>query len=237
MSTIDANEIKKFANLSTKWWDYNGPFKQLHKMNRIRVAYIKDVLQQQKLISSKVFNGLNVLDIGCGGGILSVALSRLGANVTGLDAAASNISVAKHYAEENDHQINYVQSTAEDFITKNNTYDVVCALEIIEHIADIRLFLQSIIQLTKRGGVIFISTFNKTCKSYLQGVLLAEYVLRMVSIGTHNWNKFIEPSTIVEYLKNCELLDMQGIKFNPFIGEWHFDSRIDVNYIMALKKI
>ena len=237
MSTIDTSEIKKFADLSARWWDYEGPFRQLHKINRVRVSYIKDILQQLELISNNSLKGLHVLDIGCGGGILSTALSRLGAEVTGLEVAADTISVARHYAIENGLQINYIQSAAEDFAVKGKIYDIVCALEIVEHVADIELFLQSVVKLTKGGGLIFISTLNKTYKSYFHAIFLAECVLRMVPIGTHNWSKFVKPSTIAEDLQGCKLIDMKGMKYRPFMDEWSLDFSVDVNYIMAFKKL
>ncbi|MDJ1407167.1 MAG: bifunctional 2-polyprenyl-6-hydroxyphenol methylase/3-demethylubiquinol 3-O-methyltransferase UbiG [Candidatus Midichloria sp.] len=238
-STFDPTEVKKFADSAANWWDHNGPLKQLHLMNRVRIPYIKTILQQEKLITGDRFDQLNMLDVGCGGGILSVPLSRLGANVTGLDVCAENIQIAKDYAKHNGHHINYVTSTIEDFAKKRASYDVVCALEIVEHVADINLFLESMAQVAKSGGVIFISTINKTFKSYVQAILIAEYLLKMVPRGGHDWNKFVEPSTIVDILShnNCSFIGMKGVKFNPLTAEWYLDHNVDVNYIIALRKL
>ncbi|WHQ46450.1 MAG: bifunctional 2-polyprenyl-6-hydroxyphenol methylase/3-demethylubiquinol 3-O-methyltransferase UbiG [Candidatus Midichloria sp.] len=238
-STFDLTEVKKFADLSANWWDYDGPLKQLHLMNRVRIPYIKGILKQEKLIKGDQLNQLDILDVGCGGGILSIPLSRLGANITGLDACAENIQIAKDYAKYNNYHINYVTSTIEDFATKRILYDVVCALEIVEHIADINLFLESIAQVTKPRGIIFVSTINKTLKSYVQAILIAEYLVKMVPQGGHDWNKFVEPSTIVDILSRnkCRFIGMKGMEFSPLTGEWYLDCNVDVNYIMALRKL
>ncbi|MDJ1257488.1 MAG: bifunctional 2-polyprenyl-6-hydroxyphenol methylase/3-demethylubiquinol 3-O-methyltransferase UbiG [Candidatus Midichloria sp.] len=238
-STFDSTEVKKFADLAANWWDYNGPLKQLHLMNRARIPYIRTILQQEKLISGDRLDQLDILDVGCGGGILSVPLSSLGANVTGLDACAENIQIAKDYAKHNNHHINYVTSTIEDFAKERVSYNVVCALEIVEHVADLNLFLESVAQVVKPGGIIFVSTINKTFKSYMQAILIAEYLLKMVPRGGHGWNKFVEPSSIVDILSrnNCSFIEMRGMKFNPLTTEWYLDRNVDVNYMMALRKL
>jgi len=237
-STLDPDEVKKFTDISNAWWDQEGPFKQLHLMNRVRIPYIKNILFQQSISDGQFLNGLRIIDVGCGGGILSIPLSKLGASVTGLDASIENIAIANHYAKNNGHNIDYVHSTIEEFVVKKS-YDVVCALEIVEHVADVNLFLESVVSTIRPGGIIFVSTINQTLKSYAQAILIAEYALRIVPVGTHKWSKFIKPSTIAEIFadNNMQLIDMKGMKLNIFMNEWYLDDNVDVNYIMAFKKI
>lgn len=226
-TTIDYAELDKFGKMSDAWWDENGPFKHLHLMNRIRVGYIKNYTE---------IKGKSILDVGCGGGILSVPLYRLGGKVTGLDAEIDNIHIAKRYADELDYDINYVCDSIENFQEKK--FDVVCSLEVIEHVADVQLFLKSICNTVNNRGLIFISTINRTIRSYLKTILIAEYFMKMVPVGTHDWDKFIKPSTLCALFNEngFDVLNISGMNYNVLLSEWYLSQNIDSNYIMVARK-
>ena len=226
-TTIDSAELDKFAKLSQSWWDETGPFRQLHLMNPLRIGYIKDHVT----IADK-----KILDVGCGGGILSVPLHRLGAEVVGLDAELQNIKIAESYASIHDYNIKYVCDSIENF--QQEKFDIVCALEILEHVSDVPLFIKSLCNVVADDGLIFISTINKTIKSYLKTILAAEYILKMVPIGTHEWNKFIKPSLIYNLLdqNNFDIIDISGMHYNPFLSQWYLNKDVSSNYIMVAKK-
>ena len=239
MQTVDHTEIQKFSDLSESWWDHDGPFKHLHLMNRVRTQYIQNILNAEKAICGHRLTDLELLDVGCGGGILSISMSRLGAKVTGVDISHDNIVVARSYADSKGCDVNYVESTAEALVADEKCYDIVCAMEIVEHVADIKIFLESIIKLVKKDGFVFISTINKTVKSYLQAKFLAEYILRIVPVGTHDWDKFVKPSDIAFFMRDrgCRLLDIKGMKYNILNNAWSLSHEPNVNYIMALQKL
>ena len=222
-STIDEKEIAHFSNYANEWWDQSGEFKVLHKINPARIEFIKSCIEPK---------GLNILDIGCGGGLLCEPLTRLGANVTGIDASSENIEIAKVHAIDHGLTINYINGAAEDLSQK---YDVVCALEVIEHVSSPRQFLNVCCNLVKPGGLLFISTLNRTMKAYLLGVLLAENVLKWAPKGTHNWKKFVRPNEIRRWLSDEFTVNkINGIDYSIIQDEWKLTPEADINYIMCI---
>jgi len=234
MSSVNKKEIEKFSNMADEWWDPHGKFKPLHKFNPIRIKYIKEnIIDQFKLRNkSKPLSGINVLDIGCGGGLLSEPMYRLGASVTGIDASYKNIKIAKIHANKNRLKINYICSSPERLkITKK--FDVILNMEIVEHVEDISFFLKSCSKLLKKNGLMFVATINKTLKSYVFAIVGAEYVLRWLPIGTHEWEKFVKPEELKEILtKNkLSLKKFDGMHYNIIKDEWSVTRDLSVNYI------
>ena len=238
-STINKTEIGKFNKLSAEWWDPEGSFKPLHKFNPIRIKYIKDSIIQYFNIKSKniPLKNINILDIGCGGGLISVPMKRLGANVVGIDASLKNIKVAKIYSKKNNLQIKYICSSPEKLKIKKK-FDVLLMLEIVEHVNDINLFIKQSSKFLKKNGLMFVATLNKTLKSYIFAIIGAEYILNWLPIGTHDWEKFMKPNKLINIAKNSKLnlIDLNGIKFNPLIDKWSLSSDKSVNYIANFKK-
>ena len=238
-NTINKKEIEKFSKIAEEWWDPTGKFKPLHKFNPIRISYIKeniiDTFNLQKNDNS--LKGIKILDIGCGGGLLSEPMARMGADVTGIDASEKNINVAKLHAEKNELKIKYYCSSPENFKT-DDKFDVILNMEIIEHVDDVDFFLKSCAKLLKRNGIMFVATLNKTLKSYLFAIIGAEYVLRWLPIGTHEWEKFIKPEELINLTKKCNLIlnDLKGVKFNLLLNEWKLSSDKSVNYIAKFTK-
>jgi len=230
ITTANVAEIKKFSDMADEWWDEQGKFKPLHKMNPVRIEYIKNIVGD--------FKGKKVLDIGCGGGLLSIPMARMGAKVIGIDASSKNISIAENYAKRQHVELDYEVALVEEF-SKNNEgkFDFVTALEIIEHVDNVELFLNEVAKTVKPGGLLFVSTINKTLKSFALAKVAAEYILRWVPKGTHDWNKFITPVEISNVLcSKFEQQDLSGMVFNPITNSWSISSKVDVNYIMAFKK-
>ena len=194
MTSVNKKEIDKFSKMADEWWDPEGKFKPLHKFNPIRIKYIKEnIINNFKLKNkSKPLSGINILDIGCGGGLLSEPMSRMGANVTGIDASDKNIKIAKLHSKKNKLKINYLCSSPEKLKIKKK-FDVILNMEIVEHVEDIDFFLKSCSKLLKKNGLMFVATINKTLKSYVFAIVGAEYVLRWLPIGTHEWEKFVKP--------------------------------------------
>ena len=238
-STINKTEIGKFNKLSAEWWDPEGSFKPLHKFNPIRIKYIRDSIIQYFNIKSKniPLKNINILDIGCGGGLISVPMKRLGANVVGIDASLKNIKVAKIYSKKNNLQIKYICSSPEKLKIKKK-FDVLLMLEIVEHVNDINLFIKQSSKFLKKNGLMFVATLNKTLKSYIFAIIGAEYILNWLPIGTHDWEKFMKPNKLINIAKNSKLnlIDLDGIKFNPLIDKWSLSSDKSVNYIANFKK-
>ena len=235
-STINKEEIEKFSKIAEEWWDPAGKFKPLHKFNPIRIEYIKNnIIKTFKLDNkNKPLEKIKILDIGCGGGLLSEPMSRMGASVTGIDASNKNITVAKLHAKKNKLEIEYICSSPEIFKT-NVKYDVILNMEIIEHVEDISLFLNSCTKLLKKNGIMFVATLNKTLKSYIFAIIGAEYILRWLPIGTHDWNKFIKPEELEKKLtdKNFTTSNIEGLKFNPIFNQWKKSDDLSVNYIIS----
>lgn len=238
-STVDKDEIEHFSRLASQWWDPTGKFKPLHVINPLRIELIRDLACQhfgKSLPHSSPFDGLKLVDIGCGGGLIAEPMRRLGAAVTAIDASDKNIKTATVHAQQNELDIDYRHSTAEALAEAGEQFDIVLALEIVEHVADYELFLSTISRLVKPGGMLFCSTINRTAKSYALAIVGAEYVLRWVPIGTHQWKKFLRPSEICRPLRTngVEITDMRGMVMNPFNGKWHWDEKdMAVNYIVS----
>ncbi len=240
MGTINKKEIEKFSKIADEWWDAEGMFKPLHKFNPVRISYIKEKIISHYNIKSKLqpLKNIELLDIGCGGGLLSEPMCRLGANVTAIDALQKNINVASYHAKKNNLKINYLCSSPEKISFKKK-FDVVLNMEIVEHVDDLNLFLKKSSLLLKKNGLMFVATLNKTLKSYFFGIIGAEYVLRWLPIGTHDWNKFVKPKKLLELGKknNLELIKIDGVSFNLFRNEWLITEDHSVNYITQFKKI
>jgi len=240
MSSVNKKEIEKFSKMAAEWWDPSGKFKPLHKFNPIRIKYIKEnIINNFKLKAKKrPLDKINILDIGCGGGLLSEPMTRLGANVTGIDASNKNITIAKLHAKKNDLKINYLCSSPEKLKIKKK-FDVILNMEIIEHVEDINFFINSCSKLLKKDGLMFIATLNKTLKSYMFAIIGAEYVLRWLPIGTHNWEKFVRPEDLKKILSknNLKLEKLDGMNFNIIKDEWSISSDTSINYIVKSIKL
>ena len=239
-NSINKQEIEKFSKIATEWWSPNGKFKPLHKFNPIRIQYLKEnIIEHFKLKqTNSPLKGLNILDIGCGGGLLSEPITRLGAKVTAIDASKKNIQVAKFHAKKNNLKINYLCSSPEK-LNLNKKFDVVLNMEIVEHVEDLNFFIKKSSNLLKKNGLMFIATLNKTFKSYMFAIIGAEYVLRWLPIGTHDWEKFVKPDNLVSLAinSNLKLKKLSGMKFNPIIDKWSLSNDKSVNYIAKFKKI
>ena len=239
MNTINKKEIEKFSKIAAEWWNPNGKFKPLHKFNPIRIKYIKDnIIKKFNLNSSnKPLKTINILDIGCGGGLLSEPMSRLGASVVGIDASKKNIEVAKFHAKKNKLKINYICASPE-ILKIQKKFDVILNMEIVEHVEDVNFFIKKSSELLKKNGLMFIATLNKTLKSYMFAIVGAEYILRWLPIGTHDWNKFIKPDELIKVTKinNLKLEKLDGINFDLLTNEWNLSSNNSVNYIAKFKK-
>ena len=239
MNSINKKEIEKFSQIATEWWNPNGKFKPLHKFNPIRIKYIKEnIINDFKLKNkTKPLDKINILDIGCGGGLLSEPMQRLGASVTGIDASIKNIKVAKLHAKKNKLKINYLCSSPEK-LKINKKFDVILNMEIVEHVEDVQFFLKSCSSLLKKNGLMFVATINKTLKSYMFAIVGAEYVLRWLPIGTHDWEKFVKPNDLKNILKNNNLVlnKLDGMHFNIIKDEWNISKDTSVNYIAKFIK-
>lgn len=244
MRTVDAREIENFAKDSSHWWDVNGPFRPLHRLNPVRLSYIKDRVQETYGTdpkSLKPFKGLRVLDIGCGGGLVCEPLARLGADVTGIDADANAIAVAKEHAASSGLDIDYAPTSTDQLLkTKPKKFDVVLALEIVEHVADVDGFVDDCVNLCKPGGIVIFSTLNRTPKSFLLGKVAAEYILGWVPQGTHDWKKFLKPSELSRSVRTAggDVVNLEGMVFDAMTGEFKRSPRdLDVNYFLAVTKL
>ena len=239
MSTVNKKEVEKFSKMAAEWWDPKGKFKPLHKFNPIRIKYIKEnIINNFKLNNKKKpLEKINILDIGCGGGLIAEPMQRLGANVTGIDASIKNINVAKLHAKKNKLNIKYLCSSPEKLNTKKK-FDVILNLEIIEHVEDVKFFLESCSKLLKKNGLMFIATINKTLKSYIFAIVGAEYILKWLPIGTHEWEKFVKPEDLKNILKknNLELNKLDGMNFNIIKDKWNISKDTSVNYIAKFIK-
>ena len=239
MTSVNKKEIDKFSKMSNEWWNPEGKFKPLHKFNPIRIKYIKENIINNFKLKNKFrpLSGINILDIGCGGGLLSEPMSRLGANVTGIDASDKNIKIAKVHSKKNKLKINYLCSSPEKLkITKK--FDVILNMEIVEHVEDIDFFLKSCSKLLKKNGLMFVATINKTLKSYIFAIVGAEYVLRWLPIGTHEWEKFVKPEDLKKILMKYDLSlnKLDGMNFNIIKDEWSISRDLSVNYIAKFVK-
>ena len=238
MSTINKEEIQKFSDLAEEWWDVKGKFKPLHMFNPIRIEYITENIKQHFNINNDNFlQKLNILDIGCGGGLISEPMARLGAKVTGIDASEKNIKIAKLHANKSKLNIRYLTKSPEQ-LNEFEKFDIILNLEIIEHVEDVSLYIDSCYKLLKKNGIMFTATLNRTFSSYIKAIIGAEYILRWLPIGTHDWNKFIKPQELEELLlsKNFKTTDIKGLEYNPITKKWKKSNNLKVNYIFCSTK-
>ena len=239
-TTINKEEIQKFSKLADEWWDVKGKFKPLHMFNPIRIEYITDKIKQHFKINAGNLNylkGLNILDIGCGGGLISEPMARLGGRVTGIDASEKNIKVAKIHAKKNELKINYLNKSPEELENKDK-FDIILNLEIVEHVDNVGLYIESCYNLLKKDGLMFTATLNRSFMSYLKAIIGAEYIMRWLPIGTHDWNKFLKPEELEKQLqdKKFSMVEIKGLEFNPFLNKWRKSNNLSVNYIIASSK-
>ncbi len=241
-STASPREITSFTAIADAWWDPNGKFRPLHQINPVRIAYIRDFvcgLLDRDPMGESPLKGLKLLDIGCGGGLLCEPMCRLGAKVTGIDAGKKNISVATLHAEQSGLDIKYRHQLPEDLAKTKGSFDVVLNMEVIEHVADEDAFLAASAALVKPGGVMVLSTLNRTLKAFALAKIGAEYVMRWLPAGTHDWRKFVKPSELARGLRphGVDISDVTGMIYNPLKDEWSLSNDLDVNYLVgAVKK-
>ena len=241
MTTINKEEIQKFSSLAEEWWDVKGKFKPLHMFNPIRIEYITQMIRKYfKITDQKInpFNELKILDIGCGGGLISEPMARLGAKVTGIDASEKNIKIAKIHSQESNLKINYLNSSPER-LDEREEFDIILNLEVIEHVEDVELYIKSCNKLLKKNGLMFTATLNRTITSYIKAIVGAEYILRWLPIGTHDWNKFIRPEELEKKLsiQNFKTIEIKGLVFNPLNNKWKRSDNLSVNYIICSSKV
>ncbi len=238
-NTINPEEVEKFNRIAEEWWNPNGKFKPLHKFNPIRIEYIKNNIINDFKISQidSPLKGISILDIGCGGGLLSEPMARLGADVVGIDASKKNIDIAKHHLKKSKLKIEYHDTSPESFSYKKK-FDVILNMEIVEHVEDIPKFINQSSKFLKVGGIMFIATLNQTLKSYIFAIIGAEYILRWLPIGTHDWNKFVKPEKLENICNKNSLVlkKIDGVKFNPILNKWKLSSDKSINYITKYKK-
>ena len=239
MNTINYKEIEKFSKLSEEWWNPLGKFRPLHKLNPIRIKYIKqNIIKHFNIANLKnPLNNLSLLDVGCGGGLLSEPMCILGAKVTGIDATRKNINIAKIHAKKNKLKINYVTASPEKLKIKNK-FDVILNMEIVEHVSDLNYFIKSCASLLKKNGIMFVATINRTLKSYLFAIVGAEYILKWLPIGTHDWNLFVKPEELIKasMKHNLKLNGIHGMIYNPLLDQWKTSKDNSVNYISSFIK-
>ena len=239
--SIDSGEVARFSALAAKWWDTKGEFAPLHKFNPTRVSFIRDTCLGHFGLTSSMrapFSGLQLLDVGCGGGLLSEPMRRMGFTVTGLDASEKNIGTAKAHAAQGGLDIRYLNQTVEQLAGSGEVqYDVVLCMEVIEHVTDPQAFLQTCASLVKPGGVLFCATLNRTLKAHALAIVGAEYILRWVPAGTHDWNKFLHPEEINGFLAGTRLIPDApvGVSYNPLTGKWALSADTDVNYMVVAR--
>ena len=239
-TTINKEEIQKFSRLAEEWWDVNGKFKPLHMFNPIRIEHITENIKNHfKIQKNKVdfLDGLKILDIGCGGGLISEPMARLGAEVTGIDASEKNIKVAKLHSKKGGLQINYINTSPEN-LNDFEKFDIILNLEIVEHVDNVNLFIKSCYKLLKKNGIMFTATLNRSFTSYIKAIIGAEYLLRWLPIGTHDWNKFIKPEELEKILtqEKFSTINIKGMEFNPLISKWKKSDNLSVNYIVCSSK-
>ena len=238
---VDNAEVERFGALAEEWWDPRGKFRPLHQINPVRLGFLRETLLAHTGRDGRdvrPFTGLSVLDIGCGGGLTAEPLARLGASVTGLDPAPENIETARRHAEQHRLSIDYISGTSWDLAAQGRRFDCVIALEVIEHVPDVDAFLQSCADLTEPGGLIVLSTLNRTAKSFALGIVAAEYLLGWLPRGTHQWARFITPEELRQSLKSAGLAPVaeRGMSYDPVAGTWRLGADFDVNYLMAAVK-
>ena len=230
------DEVARFAALADTWWDAEGPFRPLHQLNPVRLAYVRDQLCSHFGLDARTMTplaGLRVLDIGCGGGLIAEPLARMGATVTAIDAAEKNVAAARAHAARSGIDIDYRNEPAEALAVTGTTYDVVLALEVVEHVADLPAFMATCAELTRPGGALFFATLNRTPASWALGIVVAEYLLGWLPRGTHDWKKFVRPSELVKLMRGVGLAagDLSGLSYDPFDGSWRQSRSLAINYM------
>jgi 2-polyprenyl-6-hydroxyphenyl methylase / 3-demethylubiquinone-9 3-methyltransferase len=240
-STVDPAEIAKFSKLSQEWWDPKGKMAPLHKINPLRLGYIRDAgcrKFDRNVRSLNCLSGLRILDIGCGAGLLCEPLARLGAQVIGVDPSSSNIAAAKLHADRGHLSIDYRCTTVEQMDVRER-FDIVLAMEVVEHVTDVGIFLQRCAAMLKPGGMMVVSTLNRNWKSFALAIVGAEYVLRWLPRGTHQWDKFVTPDELAKYLLDCRLVvtEETGVVYSPFADKWSLSSDLDVNYMVVAEEM
>ncbi len=240
-STIDRGEVERFAALADEWWDFHGKMGVLHKFNPVRLGYVRDAACRQFSRDPRRLDclaGLRLLDIGCGGGLLSEPLARLGAQVVGADPAVANIEAARAHAAGSGVTVDYRATTAEALADAGERFDVVLAMEVVEHVADVNLFVRRCGEMVKPGGLMIAATLNRTLKSFALAIVGAEYVLRWLPRGTHRWDKFVTPNELEIALESggLDVIDRTGVIYNPLADRWQIASDMDVNYMLTADK-
>jgi 2-polyprenyl-6-hydroxyphenyl methylase/3-demethylubiquinone-9 3-methyltransferase len=237
-SSVDDSEVERFSRLAATWWDPRGPMSSLHKFNPVRLAYIRDKATEHFTHDARKLDclkGLRILDIGCGGGILSEPLARLGASMVGADPSAENIAIARAHAEDNSLTVDYRKTTAEELAAGGERFDVVLAMEVVEHVVDINAFVATCAAMVKPGGLMFAATLNRTFKSFALAIVGAEYILRWLPRGTHQWDKFVTPQELEAAIEQggLRVIGERGVVYNPFADRWQLSSDMDVNYMLV----
>lgn len=237
-ATLDDAEVKRFAALAAEWWDPNGKFRPLHKLGPARLAFVRQEIVRhfpQATGGLRPFTGLTILDIGCGGGLVSEPVARLGATVTGIDPAAENIEAARRHAEGQGLAIDYRSALVEDLVAEDRTFDCVLCLEVVEHVPDVGAFLTTCAKLVRPGGLMILSTINRTMKAYALAIVGAEYILRWLPVGTHQWERFVTPDELARYAEAAGLASSarQGLVYNPLSDAWSLSQDLDVNYMAS----
>jgi 2-polyprenyl-6-hydroxyphenyl methylase/3-demethylubiquinone-9 3-methyltransferase len=240
-ATVDPAELEKFARMAESWWDPRGKFRPLHQVNPTRIAFIRDTLAKRlgrDPLAPRPLEGLRLLDIGCGGGLLSEPMARLGAKVTGIDPTAKNIGIARLHAEQSGLAIDYRIETAEDLAAAGESFDVVLNMEVVEHVADLGAFVADCCRLLTEQGVMFVATLNRTPKSFLFAIVGAEYVLRWLPRGTHEWRKFVRPSELAAAARraDAEIGSLTGVSYDPLRDSWGLSRDLDVNYMATVTR-
>jgi len=240
-TTVNDAEIAKFVAMAEEWWDPKGKFKPLHKFNPVRLTYIRDSLCAyfgRDPNSIRPFEGLTILDVGCGGGLLCEPLTRLGARVVGIDAAERNIAIAKIHAEQSGLDIDYRATTSEAVVAAGERFDVVLNMEVVEHVDDVPLYMKSCADLVAPGGLMFTATLNRTARSWALAVIGAEYILRWLPRGTHDWNKFLTPEEITTQLRRngLSVIGQTGVVFHPLADEWRMSPDMAINYMVLAER-
>ena len=240
-TTVDDEEIARFSAMAQEWWNPKGKFRPLHKFNPTRVAYLRETLMSHFGLDGKAktpLEGLDILDVGCGGGLLCEPLCRLGANVVGVDASETNIGIAATHAKESDLDISYRATTAESLVMEGAKFDVVLTMEVVEHVSDVDLFISECASMVKPGGLMVIATLNRTLKSHALAIVGAEYILRWLPVGTHSWDKFVTPDELERALAptGLDVVEKVGVTYNPLFDKWSRSKDLDVNYMVLCSR-
>jgi len=240
-TTIDAAEVERFSRMAAEWWSPTGKFKPLHKFNPVRLSYIRETAIAHFGLdpkAAKPFDGLRFLDIGCGGGLLSEPMARLGAEVVGADASETNIEVAKIHAEQSGLSIDYRATASEDLQAAGETFDIVLNMEVVEHVSDVDLYMKSCAAMVRPGGLMFVATINRTMKAYGLAIIGAEHVLRWLPRGTHQYEKLVQPNELDTALQGTGLLVTRrsGVSYNPLADQWRLSRDMDVNYMVVAER-